>query len=268
MYTFIGKLMGVAIRTKSFLELDLPSLVWKPLVGQGFDGSDLAAVDQMMDSAMKALVDDHGHLEKGVTAENFVDSYEIKFTYPTSDEKVVELIPGGANINVTWERRSEYVSLVREMRLKESLSQIQAIRAGLITVIPARFLSLLTWKELELEVCGSPDIDVELLKQHTSYTGCNALDAHILAFWSVLTAFNHTERAQFLRFVWGRSRLPPASKFKNRFTIDSSARRSPDSLPTSHTCSFVLELPRYPSVAIVRQKLLQAICLCSTIDNV
>ncbi len=37
----------------------------------------------MMDSAMKALVDDNGHLEKGVTEDNFVDSYEIKFTYPT-----------------------------------------------------------------------------------------------------------------------------------------------------------------------------------------
>ena len=34
MYTFIGRLMGMAIRTRTYLELDLPSLVWKPLVGQ------------------------------------------------------------------------------------------------------------------------------------------------------------------------------------------------------------------------------------------
>ena len=39
--------MGVAIRTRTNLELDLPSLVWKPLVGQSFDSSDLAAIDEI-----------------------------------------------------------------------------------------------------------------------------------------------------------------------------------------------------------------------------
>ena len=91
----------------------------------------------------------------------------------------------------SWERRREYVRLVKEVRLKECLPHIQAIRTGLVSVIPARYLSLLTWKvcvtatnttnflrsvlrfsvvivliaqELELEVCGNPEIDIELLK--------------------------------------------------------------------------------------------------------
>lgn len=34
MFAFVGKLMGIAIRGRHVLNLDLPSLVWKPLVGQ------------------------------------------------------------------------------------------------------------------------------------------------------------------------------------------------------------------------------------------
>lgn len=266
-FTFIGKLMGVAIRTRTPLELDLPSLVWKPLVGQSLDASDVAAVDQILDSAMKGLLDDAALNEKGVDAECFADLYDLNFTYSSSDGRMVELLPGGADIIVTWERRAEYARLVREMRLRESVRAIQALRQGLVSVIPARYLSLLTWKELELEVCGSPDIDVELLKQHTRYSGCSVNDLHIQNFWKVLTEFSQSERALFLRFCWGRSRLPPASKFKNTMIVDSSPRFSTDRLPMSHTCSFVLELPRYQTRELMREKLLKAISLCATIEN-
>jgi hypothetical protein len=86
-----------------------------------------------------------------------------------------------------------------------------------------------------LEVCGSPEIDVQLLKQNTKYTGCNANDPHIKYFWQVLEAFSQTERAQFLRFAWGRSRLPPASKFTEKMKIDSS-NITVAHLPRAHTC--------------------------------
>jgi hypothetical protein len=37
MYAFVGKLMGIAIRGGHMLNLDLPSVVWKPLVGQAIE---------------------------------------------------------------------------------------------------------------------------------------------------------------------------------------------------------------------------------------
>eukprot|EP00455_Lapot_gusevi_P027966 TRINITY_DN2971_c0_g1_i1.p1 TRINITY_DN2971_c0_g1~~TRINITY_DN2971_c0_g1_i1.p1 ORF type:complete len:155 (-),score=27.33 TRINITY_DN2971_c0_g1_i1:171-635(-) len=154
------------------------------------------------------------------------------------------------------------------MRLKECLAHIQAIRQGLISVIPARFLSLLTWKELELEVCGNPVIDIELLKRHTRYSDCKPSDPFIGFFWRVLSDFNQTERSQFLRFVWGRSRLPPPGKFSEPFRLCSPAHLKETHLPISHTCNFCLELPQYSSIELMREKILKAITLCSTIDNV
>jgi len=41
MYAFVGKLMGVAIRGKHMLNLDLPSIVWKQLVGADITIKDL-----------------------------------------------------------------------------------------------------------------------------------------------------------------------------------------------------------------------------------
>ncbi len=45
MFEFVGKLMGMALRTKELLPLDLPSMVWKPLVGLPVTDSDLEEVD-------------------------------------------------------------------------------------------------------------------------------------------------------------------------------------------------------------------------------
>jgi len=41
MYAFVGKLMGMAIRGGHMLNLDLPSMLWKPLVGQVVTLNDL-----------------------------------------------------------------------------------------------------------------------------------------------------------------------------------------------------------------------------------
>jgi len=261
MYVFVGILMGVAIRTNTSLSMDLPSMVWKPLVGMELEEGDLTAVDEICVTAMAAILDDKTLAEKGVDAENFVDLYGFTFTYSSSDETVVELVENGKNIPVTWETRHLYSKLVKEFRLHEVQLQVQAIRKGLVSVIPARFLSLLTWKELELEVCGLSEIDIPLLKQNTVYVGCTSTDQHIKFFWNVLEKFTQLERAQFLRFTWGRSRLPPPAKFTEKMKIDSS-NISPTHLPHAHTCFFSLELPKYPNEDMMREKLLKAITMC------
>jgi len=265
MYEFVGRLMGVAIRTNNALSLDLPSLVWKPLVGQELDYADLTAVDEICMNAMAALLDDKALFDKGVTPANFEEVYGFTFTYSSSDQTIVELKENGQQTPVTWELRSLYAQLVKDFRLREFTTQVQALRRGLTSIIPARFLSLLTWKELELEVCGSPEIDIDLLKQNTVYSGCGPTDVHIKHFWAVLDKFSQLERAQFLRFVWGRSRLPPAAKFTEKMKVDST-NISQNHLPSAHTCFFSLELPKYQTEELMREKLIKAITMCTSME--
>ena len=59
-----------------------------------------------------------------------------------------------------------------------------------------------------LQVCGSPDIPLHLLKSVATYKGIDATASLVQWFWEVMEEFSNTERSLFLRFVWGRTRLP------------------------------------------------------------
>ena len=56
---------------------------------------------------------------------------------------------------------------------------------------------------------GRANINVELLKKHTEYgDGYKESSPVIPNFWKVLKDFSDEERELYLKFVWGRSRLP------------------------------------------------------------
>ena len=77
---------------------------------------------------------------------------------------------------MTSDNRHEYVRLVLEARFQESRKAVDAIKRGLGCVVPLRMLALMTWRELEVHVCGRPIIDLSLLKANTVYNGCSADD--------------------------------------------------------------------------------------------
>ena len=90
--------------------------------------------------------------------------------------------------------------------------------------------------------------------------------------WEVLEEVTAEERALFLQFVWGRSRMPPSSDERDpnpesRFKVDELYRSSPDeSFMTASTCFFCLHLPRYTSKAVLKEKLRYAIYNCKDMD--
>ena len=61
---------------------------------------------------------------------------------------------------------------------------------------------------LFLQVCGSPDIPLNLLKSVATYKGIDVGAPLVQWFWEVMEEFSNAERSLFLRFVWGRTRLP------------------------------------------------------------
>jgi len=70
----------------------------------------------------------------------------------------------------------------------------------------------------------------------------------------------------FLRFVWGRSRLPVSeSDWTQQFTIHA-LKAGDDKLPIAHTCFFSLELPQYSNYDTLRKKIQFAIFNCMAID--
>mmetsp|Transcript_20079 Transcript_20079/g.63113 ORF Transcript_20079/g.63113 Transcript_20079/m.63113 type:complete len:88 (-) Transcript_20079:510-773(-) len=73
-------------------------------------------------------------------------------------------------------------------RVKE---QVKALLLGFYDVIPEALLSLFDFQELELLLCGLPEIDIQDWKRHTEYTGDyerkGASHKVVKWFWEVRT---------------------------------------------------------------------------------
>lgn len=82
------------------------------------------------------------------------------------------------------------------------------------------------------QVCGSPDIPLHLLKSVATYKGVEPTSALIQWFWEVMESFSNTERSLFLRFVWGRTRLPRTiADFRGRDFVVQVRRALPKTNP-------------------------------------
>lgn len=194
MYRFLGALIGIAVRSGSPITLNLAPPMWKLLVGMPLAIGDVSEIDTDYIQGLLYIRDN---------PEDFVG---IEFTAPSATGKEVKLNPSVSHI--TMENWAEYVRLALHMRLHEFDQQAQAIREGIARVIPIPLLSLFTGAEFETMVCGSQEIPISLLKSVTTYKGIEITAPLVRWFWEVMEGFNHNERSLFLRFVWGRTRLP------------------------------------------------------------
>ncbi|CAN0358496.1 unnamed protein product, partial [Ectocarpus sp. 12 AP-2014] len=153
MLGFLGRLMGVAIRSQEPLDLDLPSIVWKQLVRSPITRDDLEAVDFALTQSLKAVR--NIHLRGVATDEAFRDLGLGGFEVATADGGTAELpTPGGAAREVTLDNRLEFAHMAEEFKMREYRVPVEAIRRGLASVVPIEHLRLFSWDELEVFVCG------------------------------------------------------------------------------------------------------------------
>jgi hypothetical protein len=249
LFFFLGKIMGAAIRTQNNLNLSLPPLFWKRLLLDSVNIKDLRSIDVCLVQILEILRNPEANK---ITPETFSQSYDEKFTAKDSSGKEIELKENGKNIPVSYENAREYSELVEKFRLNE---------------IPMDYLNLLSWRQVQTLVCGAPDINIDILSENTTYEDCSINDAHIKLFWEVMREMTTKEKSLYLKFVWGRSRLPAGRDFRKMKVARYHAPGSVNNyLPVSHTCFFTIDLPQYTTKEAMKGKLLYAITHCTAID--
>ncbi|CAM9132749.1 unnamed protein product [Phaeothamnion confervicola] len=267
MLEFVGKLMGVSLRTHLCLPFQLPSVVWKALVGQAATLEDVEAYDALAVrlAAQVRRCEEFGIADEASFRRKFGDA--LRFVCVGSDGAEAELVPSGRNVPVTYASRMAYCALLERHVLGEMEEPLAAIARGMAGIMPPAALQLLTWRELETLVCGDPVFDLEFWRAHTTYSGYAADDPTVRYFWEVIASLSPEEQSGFVRFAWGRSRLPPKSAWFKDMQV-SRRNAAEDTLPVSHTCFFSVEIPVYTSVDRCRQNLLTAIHFGGGILNV
>jgi hypothetical protein len=287
MFEFVGKMMGIAVRTKNYLEMQYAPLVWKKLVRQrltDLDGGDLRAIDtqcanflarvrdwedpstfdMLFESAPPgfgmASLTTSGNESKSNSVANSAIAVTEYPTFVVADTigGSVELVPGGAERRLTFADRRAYVSRAVEYRLSEFDAQCEAIRRGLVSVVPQRSLQLFTGVELEILVCGNSRIEVEQLKKHATYQGWEKSSPGAQRFWRAFERLSYKERSGLVRFAWGRSRLPKEADWSTHgqpFKLTKKNGGDGAGYPLAHTCFFQLEFPEYSSDDVAVQRL-------------
>lgn len=161
--SIVGILFGIAMRTRKPLPLALAPLIWKLLVGEPVTTEDLEETDSMYVQSLRCIRDIH---LSEVTEENFHDVIPLEtFEGISCTGKVVPVVCGGQNIQLTFANRVQYFEQVVKFRLQEFDLQVAAVREGMSGIIAVPLLSLVTHEHMEQLVCGVSHISIPSLKK-------------------------------------------------------------------------------------------------------
>jgi len=273
LYEFVGRLMGMAMRTHIIMALDLARTVWKQLTNEDSTFADLRCLDEaLVRNVLNPLIPDTSvALDRKAFARRFGTHMTISLTKSDQSPLLVDVDGDGKladTMRIGFDDRQVLVSVLVRSRLEETKLQVAAMRRGLCNIIPEQLLSLMTSQELEGRICGTREIDIELLKRHTEYGPDVDRNApHIRYLWNTLEGFTQQQLRRFVKFAFAQERLPSTdegfSHPKIRMLIKSSRHsgsgkknsNQDHALPHADTCFFNVEIPAYSSQEIMRKRL-------------
>ncbi|XP_070495105.1 E3 ubiquitin-protein ligase Ufd4 isoform X2 [Chironomus tepperi] len=197
-----------------------------------------------------------------------LEDLALTFTYLPSSKvygySAAELIPNGANIDVTINNVEEYCDLTIKFCLQEGIAkQLDAFHKGFCEVFNLNKLAAFTPSEARKMICGeqNPEWTREELMNYTEpKLGYSKDSPGFIRFINVLMNMTGDERKAFLQFTTGCSNLPPGG-FANlhpRLTVVRKVDAGSGSFPSVNTCVHYLKLPDYPTEEILRERLLSA----------
>ncbi|XP_025020411.1 probable E3 ubiquitin-protein ligase HECTD2 isoform X2 [Python bivittatus] len=187
-FRLVGALMGLAVYNSITLDIRFPLCCYKKLlsppivpcdqnipVGIGnVTIDDLCRVMPELAHGLNELLSYEGNVE-----EDFYSTFQV-FQEEFGVIKCYDLKPGGDKIPVTNENRKEYVQLYVDFLLNKSIyKQFAAFYYGFHSVCASYALMLLRPEEVEILVCGSPELDMHALQKHTQYDGYQKTDLTI-----------------------------------------------------------------------------------------
>jgi hypothetical protein len=277
-YAFVGRIIGKALYDGIQVEPRFTNFFLRATLGQYNYVNDLQTLDPELFTSLMFLKRYEGEFsDLGLT-------FTVTQT-ALGEHKELELLPGGAEIEVTRQNLSRFLYLMADFKLnKETAGQSSAFFAGMRELVDLSWLRMFAADELGTLLSGSERLDLKDLRAHTNYANGYSDDHELIRwFWEILDSLPVSECAQFLRFATSCPRAPLLGfrTLQPKFCIQHMGNMQ-DALPTrsfrqrgsvpymifpkvdvcavcSATCFNLLRIPRYMSKALLREKLLYAV---------
>jgi E3 ubiquitin-protein ligase HUWE1 len=262
-FKFVGRIIAKAVYDNKLLECYFTRSFYKHILGVPVKYTDMESEDYSFYQGLVYMIDNN--IEE--------IGYDLTFSTEIQEFGVTEvrdLKPNGRNLRVTEDNKKEYVKLVCQMKMTGAIQkQLQSFLDGFYSIIPKHLISIFNEQELELLISGLPTFDIDDLRSNTEYHKYQATSLQIQWFWRALRSFDQADRARFLQFVTGTSKVPlqgfaylEGMNGIQKFQIHRDDR-STDRLPSAHTCFNQLDLPAYETYDKLRRMLMLALNECS-----
>ncbi|KAJ2943793.1 hypothetical protein O0L34_g8113 [Tuta absoluta] len=260
----VGRIIGLCLLQNDLCPMFLNRHVLKYILGRPIRFHDLAFFDPVVYESLRQLVVD---AETG-DSHSLFQALDLNFSLEMCEEEgggCIELISGGRDIEVTALNVYEYVRKYAQHRMVLSQEKaLEAMRMGVLDVLPETALEGLTAEDLRLLLNGVGDINVAALVSYTSFNNESGEPPERLArfkrwLWAIVDKMTHLER-QDLVYFWTGSPALPASEEGFQPMPSVTIRPADDAhLPTANTCISRLYIPLYSSRHVLKHKLLLAI---------
>uniref|UniRef100_A0A1A8H3E8 HECT-type E3 ubiquitin transferase n=1 Tax=Nothobranchius korthausae TaxID=1143690 RepID=A0A1A8H3E8_9TELE len=266
-FQMVGTLMGLAVYNSIALDIHFPLYCYRKLLTPPTVPCDQNVLVGMatatLDDLQQVMPDlAHGLSELLSYQGNVEEDFHLTFQVFQEEMGVVKpynLKAGGDKIPVTKQNRKEYVQLYIDFLLNKSIyKQFAAFYHGFHSVCASDALMLLRPEEVEMLVCGSPELDMVAMQKAAQYEGYSKTDTPVRCFWDVVLAFPLELQKKLLHFATGSDRVPVGGMADLNFKI-SKIDVPADWLPISHTCFNQICLPPYRTRKELKHKLTIAI---------
>ena len=262
-FRLAGRVCALAILWECTMNIHLTQSMYKFLMGEKLVLSDLEVVDLVLFNSLKYILETE-EIEDIFPGQRFVVEREM-----FGDQLEEELIPNGDLVELDRDNRSIYVMARAIDRLQDSVKdQLVAFRDAFLELIPLDMLRMLSAVDLDLIICGVPELDPEDWERNTNLREFSPSDKEVKWFFEIVRDIPNEQRAKILLFCTG-SPCPPAGGFAMLIGSSGSLRKfelysaggqiAKNGLPNAHTCFNQLVLPKYSSKRVMKQRLLTTI---------
>ncbi len=201
-FRFLGRVLAKALFDQQLVSGHMIRHLYKHLLGWPITFEDLEMVDDALYNSLKDVMRNADSVEGMCFAFTITENF-------MGEIKDVDLVKNGKNIDVTPDNLPEFI----ECRLKYAMlgrvkPQLTELLLGFFDVMEEPLLTIFDFQELELLMCGLPEIDTKDWQENTDYTGEFATlgNRHPVCrwFWEVVEGYDQEYRARLLQFVTGK----------------------------------------------------------------
>lgn len=250
-FKFAGMIIARALLQGENVDAHLSRPFLKQILHRKVELKDIEESDEMIFRSLQFILDND--IDNDEYSEYYFDvdkdDYGVRKTY--------EFVENGSEKKVTNENKSEFVQLMVNYHSRDSIEQqIEAFCDGFNAIIPHNEIKIFTPIELDLLICGLPEIDVDELKKNAKCVFPLTKESpSVKLFFDSIAKWNNSNLEKLLMFITGSPKVPGNGFRKIKIQPGGGKNR----LPVAHTCFNTIDLPEYETEDELNSKFMIAI---------